>query len=176
MARSVLLELTGQETREVMRVGVARLELAGAGERRQRRLGVAKTFLKEPQVVPGPRVVALVLHGGVEQRPRRIEALQSKERDRLVRPCDPQRRVGRRGVLEVLEGDLEFLLIHRGHAEVVRPNRAGRRRDRGRGLGTRPEPRIEKRDHGNDDEAANKRVGHFVILSTLGAAHGRMGA
>ncbi len=76
MARSVLLELTGQETGEVMRVGVARLELAGAGERRQRRLGVAKTFLKEPQVVPGPRVVALVLHGGVEQRPRRIEALQ----------------------------------------------------------------------------------------------------
>ena len=78
MARVVLLQLTGQEAREVMRVGVARLELAGAGERRQRRLGIAKTFLKQSQVVPGPRVVALVLHGGVEQRPRRIETLQGK--------------------------------------------------------------------------------------------------
>ena len=145
----VLLELAGDQTHEVVRVRIGGQQLGGARERGQRRVGVAEALLQQAQVVPRAHVAIVSLHCGLEDLLRGLVPLQREQRDGLVHRRRRQALVARGRVLEVLQRDLELLLVHRRHAEVVQAHGVSNRGYRRRRLAACQENRQRQRNNCN---------------------------
>ena len=104
-------------------------------ERIDRGLSVAGVLREQAEVVPGVRILGILLERCFERGFGFVDLLQVQVGDAFIQACDRQFRIKLRRLLEALQSLLEKLLVHIGGAQIVQARGLGGIRFRLRGRG-----------------------------------------
>ncbi len=119
------------------------------------RIGFIRVLRKQAEVVPGMRVLGILLGHFLQDRLGIIDFLQVEQRDGAIQLRNQQLRILCGGRLELLERLLEQLLVHVGDADVVQPRGFG---NLGRGVPIGSTMRCGREKSGRQqDENSEKR-------------------